>query len=396
VVCGRQTGKTTLALHEAVKLAVGNPGFLIYWVSPTHDLASKAFEKFLLEYPQPVRQALSVKTTRAPSLQVRFQKNDSRILFRTAQNPDSLVSDTLDFVVVDEAGLISDSKVFYQAILPSLGVKNAKALFITTPREKNWVYQLYQTGWKDNVPQYQSFHFPTTPETSGMSQEEIELARTAPGMTEDRFRAEYLAEFIEEDSDVFRNYRKCVKGRLEEPQPFHRYAIGVDIGRMRDFTVISVLDRECGNHLVHFQRFQHVDWPIIHARIVAVWSKYNRSKITVDSSGVGDAFCFQLAKDIPNLEPFNMGSVGKKANLVEALIGAVERQDISFPVVPDLIRELGEFTGTLTVHGNRKYSAPKNQHDDTVISLALAYWLCRRKPIKQLTPRQAKLLRRQF
>lgn len=227
------------------------------------------------------------------------------------------------------------------------------------------------------------------------------MVRESPEMTESEFRREYLAEFLEDQSEVFRNYKNCIKGEYPNNFPMkaesgHRYVIAADLGRARDYTVITVLDRDMKNHLVYHDRFNKIEWTVISERLASVWRTYNHGKVIVDSTGVGDAFVALLQQKIPVVDNYNMGGVGKKATLIETLIGGIEQANISFPNIPVLIRELDEFTGAMSSFGNMKYNAPKNKHDDCVDSLALAYWLCKEQPINQFTPRQARLIRRKL
>lgn len=409
VVNGRQTGKTTAAIHEIVRLALTKPRAVFYWVDPTHKFSLKCLEIFKREYPPALAKQLGMHFVKSQDeRRIEFTKNGSKILFFTAQNPDSLVGDAIDGVVVNEAGLIENPDIWNQMIRPALGVKEGIGIFVSTPRNKNWFYDLFNLGkrsckkwdidWEqrdmscDHKNSYHTFQNPTTPETSLMSREEILLAKESPGMTHQKFRMEYLAEFLEESSEVFRNFRKCIKGSLEDPRD-KSYYIGVDLGKQRDFTVITVIDRD-KNHVVHFDRFNGVDWPVIENRVASVASKY-RGKTIVDGTGVGDAICSNLRRRIHNLEVVVINNA-RKVEMVENLISAIEHEDISFPDIPELTQELSDFTYKLTPSGNVQYHGRMDAHDDCVISLALAYWPMRIKPVRQLTPKQIKMVRRIF
>lgn len=406
---GRQTGKTTMAIHDFVKRALQKPNSLWYWVDPSHDFSKKCLNIFKQEYSPALRKRLGIKIISNPYKDIYFQKNGARISFRTAQNPDSLVGETLDGVIVNEAGLIENPDIWTQMLFPALGVKRGIGLFVSTARRKNWFYDLYCEGkngcqnWSEDHDLrdhsceeshiYHTFWNPTTPLTSSMSAEEILMAKSARGMTDMKFRMEYMAEFLEDSSDVFRNFPRCIRGSLELPQERKSYIIGVDLGKQRDFTVITVLDR-VSHHVVHHDRFNGVPWPVIEERIRAVHQRYNRGKVVVDGTGVGDAVCSNLRKKIPNIEVFVIGNNVKKVELIENLISGIEHEDLSFPDVPSLIQELSEFNFHLTPSGNIRYQGREDSHDDTVISLALAYWPFRFKPVKQLTSKQARLIKR--
>jgi hypothetical protein len=52
----------------------------------------------------------------------------------------------------------------------------------------------------------------------------------------------------------------------------------------------------------------------------------------------------------------------------------VENARISFPNLPILKKEMESYEFIVSDNGVVKFSAPSGQHDDTVISLALANW----------------------
>src|SRR5713226_4190628 len=70
---------------------------------------------------------------------------------------------------------------------------------------------------------------------------EIEVARLMP--PEMVFSQEYLADFIEDGGAVFRRLREMAVARPQRQAiDYHRYVMGVDLGRRRDFTVCAVID----------------------------------------------------------------------------------------------------------------------------------------------------------
>jgi hypothetical protein len=61
-----------------------------------------------------------------------------------------------------------------------------------------------------------------------------------------------------------------------------------------------------------------------------------------------------------------------KAHLVEKLAFALEKREITFPDIPEVISELRAFSIEKTPAGNIRYTAPEGLHDDIVMSMALA------------------------
>lgn len=67
-----------------------------------------------------------------------------------------------------------------------------------------------------------------------------------------------------------------------------------------------------------------------------------------------------------------------KANMVESLALAFERGEIRILNDPILVGELQAYEMDRLPSGMVRYSAPEGMHDDTVMSLALAWQACAR------------------
>ena len=189
IVCnGRQTGKTTGAIHEVVRRCLSAPNQVWYWVDPSHKFSQKCLEIFQREYAPTLAKRLGMKFRKSLDERSVSFKNGSKLFFFTAQNPDSLVGDAIDGVVVNEAGLIENPDVWDQMLRPALGVKKGIAIFVSTPRNKNWFYTMFNEGKKGCVKwhadweerdqsccegkhQIHTFQNPTLPETSNMDAE---------------------------------------------------------------------------------------------------------------------------------------------------------------------------------------------------------------------------------
>ena len=62
-----------------------------------------------------------------------------------------------------------------------------------------------------------------------------------------------------------------------------------------------------------------------------------------------------------------------KAGIIEALALAFERREITIPNDSVLVSELQAYEMMRLPGGSFRYSAPEGMHDDTVMSLALAW-----------------------
>jgi hypothetical protein len=91
----------------------------------------------------------------------------------------------------------------------------------------------------------------------------------------------------------------------------------------------------------------------------------------VDATGVGDPIYENLSRAGLKVHPVKFTSAVKK-HLIENLAIMIEKREITFPEIPEIINELNMFTLDVGPTGNIRYQAQAGYHDDIVISMALA------------------------
>ena len=169
------------------------------------------------------------------------------------------------------------------------------------------------------------------------------------------------------------------------PQEGATYVLGVDLGRLIDFTVLVVIkrgERVLGRdgrwftekpRVVHFERFNRIDWNLQKERIKACSQKYKDAIISIDSTGVGDPVSEELRFSALAVEDYKYTRESKR-KLIDKLSMFIEQKLITYPNIPELLDELESFSFEKTDAGSLKYMAPSNKHDDCVNALALAVW----------------------
>ena len=360
VNCGRRWGKTTSAANEESKFALDHPGVLCWWVAPIYRQAKIAYRL--------MKNALKDVIEKSSDTDLRLELiNGSIIECRTCDNPDNLRGDGVHFMVVEEAAMIGDKDVWFKVLRPMLSDTNGKAVFISTPKGRNWFYVLYCRGLDPLQKDYESFTFPTS-SNPHIPADEIRQAKE--DLPEDVFRQEYLAEFLEESAGVFRRVDSCIAGELEDPIPGIPYVLGWDPAKYNDFSVCSVLNTHT-MHVDAWDRFNGVDYTVQLDRVYDLATQYNSAFVLMDCTGVGDPLLEQLKQKGLTADGYLLNNTSKK-NLIEELVVAIEHQSIWYPDLPILTNELKIMEYSLTPSRNVQYSAPSGAHDDAVISLALA------------------------
>lgn len=290
---------------------------------------------------------------------------------RTASQPDHIIGDNYDLIIFDECALL-DPLTWFQAAQPMLIDTDGDALFISSPRRKNWFYKLYLKGKDGDNTRWHSWKF-TSYANPHLSKELInELKEDMPG---DIYEQEILAEFLDAQGLVFRNYANCVfPDFVSKFQSDPKYVMGVDWAREKDFTVVSVMDIDT-NEVIEIDRFNKISWSFQRGRLKALAHKYKPEVILAESNSIGSPNIELLQGEGLPVYPFYT-TIDSKARVIESLALAFERNAIRIPEYSPLLAELEAFEMRQLQSGRIQYSAPDGYHDDCVISLALTWRAC--------------------
>lgn len=360
LAAGRRWGKTRLGVNECIDVAT--KGGRAWWVSPSYKTSEVGW--------RPLRQI----SRKIPGAEIKLADRTVNfpsggfVSVRSADNPDSLRGEGLDFVVMDEAAFMQ-KEAWTEAIRPALSDRHGKALFISTPKGRNWYWENYMRG-VNGEEGWASFTYPTTTNPY-IDPKEVEAARR--DLPEMIFLQEYMAEFIDDSGGVFRRINEAaVLEPLDEPLPGHTYVAGVDVASAIDFTVVTVMDAQT-REMVFLDRFNRVDYPTLEDRLHAAYNRFNLTSMVIEVNSVGQGVIDHLAGRYMSITPFMTTNVTKAA-IIQGLQAAFEHGNIKVINNPILVGELLSFESRKTPSGNYQYSAPEGMHDDCVMSLAMAYF----------------------
>ncbi len=289
--------------------------------------------------------------------------------FKSAEREDEgLRGAGLDCAVVDEASRVS-RKSWEQGIRPALADRQGRCVFISTPKGRNWFYEMYVKGQEENK-EIKSWKHPTYTNPFFPQEEWETIQKTTPEMI---LKQEYMADFLEDEATVFKNINRCLRGDLEKPISHEYYTIGIDLGKTEDFTVITVM-KNSTKQLVDIYRENKLDWTVQKDLIRGVIDRYKNHLVVIDSTGLGDPIADDLRRYGINIKDYKFTNKSKEA-LVEQLVIAIEQGLIGIPNIKEtqfLIEEIKSFNYEILPSGRIRYSAPEGLHDDGVVSLALA------------------------
>lgn len=358
VPTGRQFGKTLLGINQAIKWGVEEKNWNVIWVSPTYKQCKKVFRQLI----KGLGKCPYIKSINRSDLILEFDTG-SQIAFYSAEAYDTIRGESADAFVLDEFRFYPKD-AYSEGIKPALTVKGKKVLIISTTKGKGDFYKLYQYGVQ-NRNRYISFTA-SSYDNPFANKDEIDDAKDT--LPDHIFRQEYLAEFLDDGSSVFRNIKECIQ--LGEESRI--YYAGVDLGRADDYTVLTIVDER--NKEVYSERWRHMDWSKIIQNIVTGLNKY-RPYTLIESNGAQDAIYEQILNAVSfqkaRIKPFVTTSKSKQA-IVEDLIVAFEQKDIGILGHDWQINELEVFTYEYNLKTRQiKYSAPTGLHDDYVMSRAI-------------------------
>lgn len=132
-------------------------------VAPTYDLGEKEFRVFwelLVNKLQiPVEKGRTFYSLRTKDFRITTPWG-SIIEVRSAEHPDSLVGEGLDWVLMAEAAKLKLSH-WDKYIRPTLADKRGDAIFVSTPEGFNWFFDVFQYGQMRDFSEWWSIRSPS-------------------------------------------------------------------------------------------------------------------------------------------------------------------------------------------------------------------------------------------
>ena len=250
VCCGRRWGKTLGIAADLLESAGNNPGDY-GWIAPTYFIAERGVEAIR----EIAGDFVKISGRNPVKAEIASVNGTSRILFLSADNPESILGLGFKGIVLDEAARIP-LDVWTYTIRPTIAQTQGWATLISTPRGRGWFYDMFSRGKDPTETEYASFKFPSNTNPYFPEAEWDEARRTMPS---DVFKQEYEAEFIEDSAGVFHDVDDCLVDEIS--QRMGEVATGCDVAKHTDHTVLITMDRTTGACL-DMQRFNQLEWPV--------------------------------------------------------------------------------------------------------------------------------------
>lgn len=373
VSCGRRFGKTWFAAYELLlKSAFVLQDGVSWVVSPRYKQTMIIWRRLKKIIPPGV-----VKEIREGDKYIELT-NGHQIWAMSADDPDSLRGEGLDFVVIDEAAMIKEA-AWIEAIQPALMDKKGKAILISTPKGLNFFYDLYCYGESEDpmYSEWESFKY-SSYDNPYLDPNEIDMmVRKLPPHIA---RQEIFAEFLTGTGEVFPEPQWIERTPYDELPPldgFSFYVSGLDLASIVDYTVHSIFRyHERGNDVKMVEVFRqryHGAWDLQLERIKSVQRMFGNPACFCDVQGIGEPVVSRLALAGVNVKPMQI-TAASKPRFISNLIFLMNQKIIYIIHDPDVEDEYKRYQFVQQESGHLKYSAPSKHHDDIIMAHALAAW----------------------
>ena len=364
IVAGRRGGKTTGVAILAAKLALVH-GRRVLEAAPTQEQTDAFWETIKKYYAELLVLGIAKKneTRRLVDL-----PGGGRVRCKTAWDADTLRGDYADLLILDEFADM-DVDAWDEVGAPMLLDNDGDAIFIGTPKRRNHFFQMYQRAISDTGDRWGAWHF-TSFDNPHLSREALdEITRD---MTEESYKQEILAEFLEGEGAVFRNITACMTAPRTTPAEHvdHMIMAGVDWAKQADYTAVSIGCQTCRMEIA-IDRFNQIDFHFQRERIKQLFERWNVNRAMVELNSIGEPNFEELQRSGVPVYGFTT-TAQSKPPLIENLALALEKAEWRFIADPIWTGELEAYERRVSVNtGRSTYSAPEGMHDDTVIARAL-------------------------
>ncbi len=364
LACGRRWGKTRMCSQIAIEK--GFKGKRVWWVAPTYQVARLGWREVVgvvSQFPTPV-------TVKEGAMVVEF-KSGGFIAFKSADAPDNLRGEGLDYLIMDEADFVK-GEVWEQVLRPALSDRKGGAIFISTPKVENgWFHKMFKKGQTGEDPEIKSWQFSSYDNPFMDPKELNKIREDTPSIT---FRQEYMAEFIGAvGARVQAAWLKYEDVPTPESRKGWKIALGADLAisekSTADYTAVAVMGRSLDG-IIHVlevarDRLSFAEQIKFIKRIADKWD--------VDYIGIEDvAYQRALIQQLSTATSYPVRGVKRSTDKI-AFFAPVEAR-----------YELGQVIhvrGLLPFFENELLAFPNGEHDDSVDALSIAFTMLKQAPV---------------
>jgi len=382
----RQSGKSWIIAALLLWYAVTHPDSYIAVVGPSWRQSKfiiRRITSFLRNLPpgmyfKPLRTAVRL--------------TNGSVIEAFPNNPDTIRGPTLQIVYVDEMSFLPNDEELFDAILFTLATTNGKFVCSSTPWNKNSIFYriFFCEGYEDFAKHHVTWRQALEP--NGPLKKGI-LEKIRKQLAEDpwRWKREMEAEWAEDETTWLPQslITRCIDGDLElwdfESPRRGRFFAGLDLGKLRDHSVLIVVEEAEGKYLLrHWKVFPlGTKYATVIGYVKTLCDRWDCfERIRVDVTGVGE----YVVEDMRNAGieaeiegvSFTLPRKQEMASLLKQrmLDGAYRFPYVDLRLSPTVlfsyVAELNVERFELRKDGTIIFYHPRGMHDDTFWATCLA------------------------
>lgn len=395
VLKARQLGTSTFRQGEMFRRTVTSTQTTI---TLAHDaettqklrrMADRFYENCKFGNIQPLRKYANATLATYPEF-------DSTSIIATAGNVESGRGDTYTMLHGSEVAFWKDAE---RIVAGAMQGGNPDVMLESTPNgaqgffyekcmealhdDSIWKLHFYSWMWDDN---YRLDGEPIT-----LTDEEKELAKKHDlDQSQIRWRRNkqkelgrlFIQEYPEDPVSCFLTSGNSYFGDLSnvftapsnhEYNKEYEYVAGLDFGQTNDYTAMIVICKTT-KRMVDILHIRKLEWAEQRKRIAEMYKKWNCSRLGVEANSIGSVNIEELRRMGLNTVAFETTNASK-SDIMSKLYEALHSDGLRLQDVQILRHELLTFVSTQTTTGAWRLAAEGDGHDDTVMGLAIAWWV---------------------
>jgi hypothetical protein len=340
------------------------PKVLAWYVAPSYIMARQGWRELVH-----ITSELGILKNLSKKDYILYLPNDIVIEVKSADRPETLKAVGLDVLVMTESALV-DETAWYESLQPRLVSPHrlGKAILNSTPRGKNWFYDMFQRGLNDGKF-IASFHAPTW-ENPYIPMEEIEHLRQT--MPKHKFEQEIEAKFVVNEQYVFTEYlfSHFILPRKEYPESGKVYIAGVDFGRVDDFTAVAIFEvSDTVYRMVDYLLVRHESYADILDRVIEKLVFWKVSYVAVETVAFQDVLADEISRHINATVKKISTSASNKNDMIDKLVLKFSRDEL-YMIDSEDVKDHFKY---VSWDGSR-YKHDKGKHDDLMMASAMALY----------------------
>ncbi len=370
--CGRQVGKSTIAAIKALHFAFSKPKTTTLVVSATLRQSMLLFDRLLdVIESSLLRRSIAYRSR----TRIKLSNGSWIIALPSGRWGSTLRGHTANLVIIDETSFIPE-EVIANVVFPMISTTNGYAWLLSTPWDKGHIFYKCFTS-----PEWSVHHLPSSSNPL-IKPEFLEEQRKLIG--EERFRMEYLAEFVDDTKSYFPMalLRTCVEDLELWPRETNlvsndfggeRYA-GYDPGGKESLSAFVVVERVQDKIIArHIRTDRERNYATVNAEIADYCNALGVTELCVDQTGLGNPIVEHLKELGTSVEGLVLTQKTKE-ELFSNLKILLEQRKIVISNNNELLNALNCVEYERTRTGNYAFSHRQGTYDDLAFALALACW----------------------